>query len=358
MNTSDSPKWRGLIIVVLLSSTAHTGVIAFSMYRYLITNFSNLAFVPSSEWNLVAHFAIFTFISLIVQLYYAAKIATLFSSKWKRALVGSIVVLALAQTGFGIAACVSTWRLPVADNILTLTLRSQLGWQMLAALAASVFCDLLISGAMFKDARTPRYTVRVENPLQLFSRLVIETNLLTTSTAIVNMIFFFIFHSNGISIAFSVVTPKLYLLSMLFSMNHYEGKSLDGISSRSVKHQSTLSDFFKGTPFRGRGVSSSAISKPIPQVRFDESPVAIGSPTWRRSPVTSPEKVDQKDSMSISDYGGYGGFSSSIYLGSPKAESFNRQPSPTPVHNLFVSHANAERLPSGHNEPGKRYGYL
>lgn len=49
--------------------------------------------------SFVGHFAIFTFIALIVQLYYAAKIASLYSGKRRIILVGSVVVLALAQTG-------------------------------------------------------------------------------------------------------------------------------------------------------------------------------------------------------------------------------------------------------------------
>jgi hypothetical protein len=87
------------LIFAGLTSTAHTGILSYATYDFLIANFGNQDFAGTAEWSFVGHFAIFTFIALMVQIYYAHKITSFCSGKRRVALVGGIVVLALAQSG-------------------------------------------------------------------------------------------------------------------------------------------------------------------------------------------------------------------------------------------------------------------
>ena len=49
--------------------------------------------------SLVAHYAVFCFISVVVQLFYAARLSTLHTGRRQRLLVGGVVVLAATQLG-------------------------------------------------------------------------------------------------------------------------------------------------------------------------------------------------------------------------------------------------------------------
>ncbi|ORY73609.1 hypothetical protein BCR35DRAFT_307056 [Leucosporidium creatinivorum] len=353
--TYDHQSIQLIVIFAALASTAHTGILCYALYDFLISNFGNQDFAGTAEWSFVGHFAIFTFIALIVQLYYAHKITSFCSGKRRIALVGGIVVLALAQTAFGILSAWSTYRLPLTDDIFQVELRSALGWQMLASLIAAVLCDLLICGAMVREHRTPRYTVRSEGMLEVLTRLFIETNLITAIVAILSLAFYVAFHAKGVSTAFAICTPKLYLMGMLASINRRD-VSRAGISSTSYhsnpKHESSLSDMFKGTPMtklRGE-VSTSRIGMPTPinDMFTNKDP---NSPGWLRrtfshepesTPFTNTQRapapgetvqwhsnlhpshaVGSKtshqgsgDALSISDYGAWTGhaYSSSVEL--------------------------------------------
>lgn len=80
-----------------LASTAHTAILCFAVYRYLVTGFADFENLRTAEWSFVAHLALFSFIALVSQLYYATKISTLYSGKRRTFLLVGIIFLALAQ---------------------------------------------------------------------------------------------------------------------------------------------------------------------------------------------------------------------------------------------------------------------
>ncbi|GAA5869407.1 hypothetical protein JCM8547_008666 [Rhodosporidiobolus lusitaniae] len=268
--TADPWQWRTAVCFLTAVSTAHTAILCYSLYEYLIVHFGDVPYLSTAEWDLVAHYAIFITTSLLVQLYFALRISTLYTARPRTFFVAGIVVLALAQLGFGIAATYSTARLPV--TLFEADLREQLGWQTMAGGIAAVLCDVLIFVATFKDMRTSRFTVRSETIFEVVSRLLIETNFVTTIVAILSLAFYLAWdasgHPSGVSMAFAILTPKLYLLSMLASINRgaeaVRSSAAVGFDSKAVKHASSLSDMFKGTPLsRIGGVTVSRIGAPF-----------------------------------------------------------------------------------------------
>lgn len=123
---------------------------------------------------MAGHFAIFTAITLVVQLFYARKVSTFYTGKRRIAPVSAIVVLALAQAAFGILSAYSTTRHPFSADVFEVELREALGWQMLSNMVCAVLCDTLITGAMIKEHRSPRFTVKAEGPVEVLTRLLIE----------------------------------------------------------------------------------------------------------------------------------------------------------------------------------------
>lgn len=97
----------------------------------------------------------------MVQLFYAARLATLFTGALQKALVAGVTVLALAQLGgcrfrtgrkrcgncahinftaFGIVATYYTSKLPSTTDIFKLSIQNQVAWTTLAGLLCSVLC--------------------------------------------------------------------------------------------------------------------------------------------------------------------------------------------------------------------------
>ncbi|BGP20613.1 hypothetical protein JCM10213v2_008776 [Rhodosporidiobolus nylandii] len=304
--TADPWQWRVAVVFLTAVNTAHTGILCHSLYEYLVDHFGDAAYLSTAEWDLVAHYAIFVFTSLLVQLYFGLRISTLYSGRKRAFFLAPIVVFALAQLGFGIAATYSTAHLPV--SLYEADLRQDLGWQTMASGICAVLCDVIIFIAVFKDMRTPRYTVKAEGVVEVLSRLFIETNFVTTIVAILSLAFYLAWDAQGHqSGAFAIVTPKLYLISMLASVNRgAESVSSGGLLSRSGggKHDSSLSDFFRGTPIsRLAGVTVSRIGKPSPTQGFgtpiaDRYAAAGGAvsseePGWLRRTFQGP--TDQLD---------------------------------------------------------------
>ncbi|KAI5481368.1 hypothetical protein MNV49_004990 [Pseudohyphozyma bogoriensis] len=319
-NPLDHVCWKLAVSGVLMASTAHTGIVCRTLYGFLITNFG-ITEETGSEWELIAQIAFYIAISLLVQLYYAAKISTLYGGKTRAALVSAVVLLALATTGFGGASCyaMSTFTAVPGEPF-----KSEQSWEMMAGLICAT--SMVISISMVVDMRSGRFAMRSESPADVLSRLLIETNVLTTICSIMNLVTYFVFHSNGISVAFSIVTPKLYLISMFISLQRSED-SAAGISSKGLKHQSSLSEMFKGKPLFSGRVSRSAISQPIPTVRFPHDPFSTNSPAFRR---TNPSLFDEKaqersaDAHSMSEYGSFAvGNSTSVHLGTPKEPEYS-----------------------------------
>ncbi|GAA6020762.1 hypothetical protein JCM10207_002015 [Rhodosporidiobolus poonsookiae] len=368
--TSDPWQWQVGVVFLTAVNTAHTAIICHSLYGYLVVHFGDRDNLMTAEWDLVAHYAIFITLSLVVQLYYALRISTLYAGKIRVALLASISLFTLAQLAFGIAATYYTATL--RSSFFEIDLRKNLGWQTLASSLAGVLCDLVIFGATFADMRTARFAVLSESPLAVLSRLFVETNFITTIVAILSLAFGLAWnaqnHPSGISTAFAIVIPKLYLLSMLVSINRGADTVRSGLDPRSIKHTSSLSDMFKGTPVsRFTDMSASRIGRPnIPTPIADQyagGGRASEATGWLRrvrlvpyqplQPIEVPlapfASASSKDrpvtAFSVSDYGDY-------FLGTHRTGSANEKSAMGSIPHDGIS--TAVDMPSGSQTPTPR----
>ncbi|KAM0751861.1 hypothetical protein T439DRAFT_355746 [Meredithblackwellia eburnea MCA 4105] len=300
--TLQSYKPQLIVAFLLLISTAQTALVCLAVSPYRSPDD-----LTRADWDLIAHYAIFVVISFCVELYYATKLSTLFSGRRARIFVGAVILFSLAQLGFAIAATYTTSQLPETSDLL--------------------------------------------------SRLLVETNALTLACTIVNVVLFFVIKGQGVSIAFAIIIPKLYLFSMLSNISRPE-EPLRGVGSGQDSQRGSLSDMFKGKPlFKGGRVSRSKIGMPLPvpvsNNAFDPPPP--GSPTWQKATVQSPSRVinstnttsltpprlhrDPNTNTIVSGYGD--AFSTSLYLGTPKTYGegvFSRQrESPSASTSEFTS---------------------
>ncbi|BGP52074.1 hypothetical protein JCM10450v2_008045 [Rhodotorula kratochvilovae] len=302
--TGDPWQWQVAVLFLTALATADTGILAHSAYEHLVENFGNQDNLSSTGWDLTAHLAILVTLATVAQVFYAFKLSTLYSGKRRAGLVGAVVLLACAQLAFGIAATYSSFH--DTASLFTVDLEDKFGWQLLASSLAAFLANFVIAVAMIKDMRSARFAAREETVVEVFTRYVLETNVATAIVSILAFAFYLAWNAqgqeSGVFLGLSMILPKLYLLSMLASLERGAEVAQGGLS-RNMKHASSLSDMFKGVPLgRGRGlVTASRIGTPTtvhPTPIADRFAAGGGAatpeqPGWlRRTFQPSPATID------------------------------------------------------------------
>ncbi|GAA5854957.1 hypothetical protein JCM9279_003587 [Rhodotorula babjevae] len=255
-------------------STAHTGMWCFEVYGQLVDAAGVDPGAPS--WVLTAHLAILTTLATVAHAYFTARLARLYSGRRRVALVGSVALLAAAQLAFGIAATYYSRHAPPA-SLFVADLGTTYGWALLASSLAALLANTLTCAALIADMRcSGRFAARDETVVEVSVRLVLESNLATALVSIVALAFYVAWtaqgEGSGVFLALSIVLPKLYLLSVLASLERGADLVHSGLSrTRIVKHASSLSDMFKGAPLGSRRGSSSAAAA---QAQAQGTPIA------------------------------------------------------------------------------------
>ncbi|GAA5908483.1 DUF6534 domain-containing protein [Sporobolomyces salmoneus] len=336
--THDSWQWKLAVSFLTFASTAHTGILSWALYEHLILHWGETEFLAFSS-----HIIFLVVIGFIVQMYFAFRLSSLYKEPIRSWLVSSVAVFAAAQLAFGIVAAYNNFRNPFP--LFAMDVHEKLGWQTLSYLVFAVVCNLEIFVANFYDARSSRFAVRAETILEVVSRMIVETNLLATVASILSLAFLLVWNNagreSGMWMAFALVLPKLYVFSLLAS--HTRGAELVRITVDYSKHESSLSDMFKGSPVSQKKVrfpiTLSKIGEPRPQAdststgktpiadRFAGSSagtISPESPGWLRRTIQSPQPVPSSNQQlapptrpsplarqssaavsSISDYGEY-----------------------------------------------------
>ncbi|GAA5997591.1 uncharacterized protein JCM10292_000953 [Rhodotorula paludigena] len=266
--TLDPWQWRAGVVALVALDSAHTGIFARDLYDRLILNFGDEGRLSDPGWTLTAHLAILLLLASITQTFFALKLATLYIGKTRASLTGVISLLCAAQLAFGIAAAYHGFTSTI--SLFVANLDDQASWQFLASSLAMFLCNTVISVAVVADMRGGKFAAKEETVVQVASRLVLETNMLTALVSILSFAFFLAWNvqdeESGVSLGLSMLLPKLYLLSLLASLSRDADVVRAGLA-RAEKHGSSLSDFFKGVPLsrmRPSGaIATSRIGTPV-----------------------------------------------------------------------------------------------
>ncbi|GAA5937972.1 DUF6534 domain-containing protein [Sporobolomyces koalae] len=187
---------------------------------------------------------------------------------------------------------------------------TEIGWQTLSYLVFGVLCDVLVFGASIVDARSPKFAVRSESFVEVFTRLVIETNALGAICSILSLSFMLAYNNqgrpSGIWMAFALVLPKIYVLSLLASHTH--AAEMTRLTVDYTKHNSSLSDMFKGKPTtpERKVVTVSKIGSPqtATMQKNGNTPIANlysnndpESPGWLRRTIQAVPTIKRQESV-------------------------------------------------------------
>ncbi|KAF9071853.1 hypothetical protein BDP27DRAFT_461824 [Rhodocollybia butyracea] len=185
--------------------------IGHSLYHWMISNFGNPAAFNSSIWSFDVGILFTNIIVLAVELFFAFRVLTLSKNKW---LSGIIAILSVCYWGFELASFVRKFQL----GKISLFFRFE--WIACTGLACAAAADLLIAGSLTFYLRQGRTGVRktdsVINKLMMYA---INTGLLTSIFAVIDMICFLTMPHNLIHDAMNIMVGKLYTISLLASLN-------------------------------------------------------------------------------------------------------------------------------------------
>ncbi|GAA6059132.1 hypothetical protein JCM10212_003879 [Sporobolomyces blumeae] len=266
--THDPWQWKVSLSVLTLVDSGHSGILCWTMYSHLVEHWGDVSYAATVTWAFSAQIFFLVVTALVVQLYYAIKLSSLYHGKIRTGLITAIIVLVLAQLAFGIFGAYSAILDP--PPLFTFDLHTKFGWQVLSYLVSATACNLLIFVPSLLDARSPRFAVRSEDPFEFLSRMVVETGFFPFASTVIALAFLVAWNANGrdsgVWMAFTFVLPKLYTFSLLTSHNRGAEVTRAHLSTHMLSRpDSSLSDMFKGSPLprQQRGpITASRIGTP------------------------------------------------------------------------------------------------
>ncbi|KAL4260705.1 DUF6534 domain-containing protein [Pleurotus pulmonarius] len=255
-------KWwiKTLVATLLLADTLNALFLCIYVYKSLITNFNNPAFLADPDWIFATDPALTGIIATIVQLFFSWRIKVLTSNN---GIFAVVVVCALV----GLAGSLFT-AVEVTKSVSFEEFR-RFKWAVIVWLCSEAFGDLVITGTLVTF---------------LIIRMTMQTGLTTSVCAILDIIFF-LRYPNGLHLIFNFALSKLYTNSLMSTLNSRKGWRL-ATSQSSVPSEGvlclatptgTMNDASRAPPEVFVHVDSQELRDPLPVPR------PIGTTARRKS---------------------------------------------------------------------------
>ncbi|KAJ7460230.1 hypothetical protein FB451DRAFT_1270664, partial [Mycena latifolia] len=213
--SKDSVLVKTTVILVVCLESFQLSTLCGATYHYLIDGFGDFAQLLQVHWlDLTQLFA--TYLSaFVVQLYFAHSIYAL--HKNDKILPFSVLVSSLAALAGGVGQVVVASRIPSFADV------DQTKTTTIINCIASVLCDSLITLGLCWRLHTSRTGIQATNNLLNYLIIVaINRGMLTSITAILQIILFFARPNSFYFFAMTWLNSKLYMNSMLATLNTRE----------------------------------------------------------------------------------------------------------------------------------------
>ncbi|KAF8916416.1 hypothetical protein CPB85DRAFT_283467 [Mucidula mucida] len=202
-------KW--FVYGLFLLEWAQTIMMTHDAFHWYVINWGNSATLNDISLIWLNVPLLGSVISCAVQIFFAWQIRQLSKSNW---MSGVIVLIALAHASTGI---VSGIKVRVLGSLSKLGTTTGLVTFTHVGEAAT---DVIIAGAMtFFLFRMKSGFRRTDTQITKIIRLFLETGFLTSTVAILDVIFFFLFPPNTLHMVPSLMLPKLYTNALLAVLN-------------------------------------------------------------------------------------------------------------------------------------------
>ncbi|PBK62535.1 hypothetical protein ARMSODRAFT_964038 [Armillaria solidipes] len=205
---------RIFVYALLLVNVGGTVLYMVDMYMALILNFGNAA---RSTWLGAANLALTAIMAGAVQLFFAWRVKVLTSS-WISA--SSVCFTALLAVAGGIATAAEANAQQAVTDFQTFKIT------VIIWLVSSCICDFLITGALVWYLRGHKTGFEQSDELMDgIIRLTVQTGLITSICAMLDLITFIAIASPNVHIIFTGMLGKLYTNALMSSLNARSGWS-------------------------------------------------------------------------------------------------------------------------------------
>ncbi|KAF9021389.1 hypothetical protein BDZ89DRAFT_1115966 [Hymenopellis radicata] len=204
------------VFVLLIANLANSVFIGVDLYLALINHFDDVKYLQNATWLFATDPALTGLISGGVQLFFAWRVKVL-TSNWYLTTV--VVATSMAGTVAGIAVAVEIRTTPAFVQF------QQFQSVVIVWLVSSCVADLCITGILVWYLRRHKTGFQGSDELvDRIIRLTIQTGLVTSICAIIDLIMFLL-NPAGLHLIFNFPLCKLYTTTLMSSLNSRSGWS-------------------------------------------------------------------------------------------------------------------------------------
>ncbi|KAI0660103.1 hypothetical protein C8Q70DRAFT_1053340 [Cubamyces menziesii] len=233
-NFKDDRTLRGSVFFLWILDTLHMLFLTLTMYRYVVTDFGNIPAIVKPTWSLVAMIVVVLISNLVVRAIFGMRILRLSGGRW---IIPACVVNILSVFVLGDGTYFAVEGLRV-DNMVQV---HHYSWSFYAGFGAEVAADAIITISqclLLVQMRTG--LERTDSIISLMMKYSINTGLLTSICAILVLVTYSAQPTNFIYFAFYFVYSKLYVNSLLATLNARRSRMMQCALERSQAPASSV----------------------------------------------------------------------------------------------------------------------
>ncbi|KAH8108733.1 hypothetical protein DFH11DRAFT_1070763 [Phellopilus nigrolimitatus] len=211
---NDSARLKSLVFILWFLDSLHLVLCTNAIYWYLVTNFNNPENLELTYWSMNIQTDCNGLIGLMVELFFAQRVWRV-SKNWF--LTGFITILAFVHCGLGIFFTVEGFILKEFSKY------SQLTWVTSTGLGSAAAADITIAVSLVYFLSKNRTGFeRTDSLITTLTVYAINTGLLTSICATAAVVSFATMPLNFVWLSFFWCLGKLYVNSLLASLNSRE----------------------------------------------------------------------------------------------------------------------------------------
>ncbi|KAH9834508.1 uncharacterized protein C8Q71DRAFT_769317 [Rhodofomes roseus] len=209
-----------LVLALLCLSTLHSILVCYTVWRYLITSYTDVALIIDGEWACYAATSVGVLVCFLVQCFFANTIYQLMNGKWRIIVAALMICLILAQLGFGITLSVKffvIWKLSLLKETVYIAMIPLLCIRMTTdAVTAATLCIVLYDSSTHSG---------FESSVKLVKMLITYAAnrfVATTIIVVAQTIILIVRPSEIWAMVLGWVTVDIYVNSLLATLNARE----------------------------------------------------------------------------------------------------------------------------------------
>ncbi|KAI0660110.1 hypothetical protein C8Q70DRAFT_1053346 [Cubamyces menziesii] len=225
---------RGSVFFLWILDTLHMLFLTLTMYRYVVTDFGNIPAIVRPTWSLVAMIMVVLISDLIVRAIFGMRILRLSGGRW---IIPTCIVIILSVFVLADGTYFAVEGLRVDNMVLV----HHYSWSFYAAFTAEVVADAIVTiSQCLLLVRMRTGLERTDSIISLMMKYSINTGLLTSICAILVLVTYSAQPTNFIYFAFYFVYSKLYVNSLLATLNARRSRMMQCALERSQAPASSV----------------------------------------------------------------------------------------------------------------------